>query len=142
MNLSRHNMQQNPNLYVESWDLSFHSESIFLTQHSSLLLVDNCNNPLDFLNQKGKFFIHSTSWRYEQDKGVILTFVTLDREATASSIRVADYLNSKSNDFNILKHAIRHLSFLTYYDSNFFLLLKEKERYLLREFEPLPAGMI
>lgn len=135
-------MNNGIDVYVENWKLNFESDSIYLDGNPEFFLLRDLRDPLESLESNDFFYVHSTSWRFDEKCGIVLTFVSLQRDSHKLLIEVQEYLDNQGSSSKVLKHALRHLSFLTYYDPNFVLLLDENERSLLRKFDPLPAGLI
>lgn len=92
-------------------------------------------NPSEFVLQQVKkqgtpVFLHSTSWRYEKETGLILTWVTFLQEKTklhylltlSSITHGSSATNPEPEQLsieNVISHAVRHLALLLETDTVF-----------------------
>lgn len=115
---------------INSNDVSYHTEYIEQVDNNPDDAVINHLHKLGLKNYK-EYIIHSTSWRYEKTKDLILTYlVVLPTSAPFKTQQNIDIRNAEiaSNDDlykprprfldskNVIKHAFRHLAYLIKHD--------------------------
>lgn len=128
-------------LYIELWEITFKNGNLLGKSTPINFEISENADPLELNFIKDSYFAHSTSWRFEEKMGFILTFVKFIPQQILVMSPVDDFLPAAQIDIPVFKHALRHLSFLAHLSEDFQSLFSGEELTKFKSVSPLPAGM-